>query len=130
MNNDKKIITNPKLIDVIRDVSLDKMFEEIIEIFKLEGVELVRLSGMTNWCRKTSGKNDIPHQAVDSVIRKMRSNNVIEFDYITKCQHCGETSYIVKPKEDFLRKPKMCDSCNTFFALIEGSSLEIIKRDL
>lgn len=116
--------------EIIRDQNLDKMFEEIIDIFKnVEGVELVRLSGLTNWCRKVSGKHDLPAGSLNNIVRKMRENNVISYDYIINCQHCGETSYIIKYKDDFLTTPKLCDSCKSFYSLIEGVNLEKIKRD-
>ncbi|AEO93688.1 gp430 [Bacillus phage G] len=115
--------------EIIRDPILDRMFEEIISIFKLEGVDLVRLSGLTKWCKKHTGRNDIPAHSVDSIIRKMQNNNVIQFDYVIKCPHCGETSYIINHKEDFLNKPKLCDTCSAFYTLIDGANLEKIKRD-
>lgn len=109
-------------VEFWRDSKMDQMMEELISIFKLEGVELVRLSGMTNYCRKISGKFDIPPQAIDGIIRKMKSHGVINFNHITKCPHCGEISYTIKDIN--LTKPKMCDTCNTFFALLDGSTLE------
>lgn len=112
--------------EVIRDEKMDKMFEEIIEIFKLEGVELVRLSGLTNWCKKASGKHDIPDVAIDSIIKKMNSHNVINYHHTLNCPNCNETSYVIKHEEDFKQKPKLCDTCNIFYTLIEGSTLNKI----
>lgn len=114
-------------VEFWRDPNMDAMIEDIIDIFKLEGVELVRLSGMTRRARRIAKKSDIPFQAIDNIIRKLNNHNIIKFDYITKCPHCGEISYIIKYKEDFLQKPKLCDTCSTFFNLLENDTLEIIK---
>ena len=114
-----------KKVEFWRDPVMDAIIEDIITIFtKVEGVELVRLSGMTLRARKISGKNDIPPETIDSIIRKLNTHNILKFNYITKCPHCGEISYIVKSEEEALKKPKLCDSCNTFYALLEGSTLE------
>lgn len=118
-----------KRVEFWRDPALDKMMEEIVDIFtNVEGVKLVRLSGMTRWCRKVSGRHDIPPQAIDNIIRKMNNHGVIKFHHITKCPHCGEISYIIEYEKDYKQKPKLCDTCNTFFALLEGSTLEEINK--
>lgn len=115
--------------EIIRDQNIDKMLEEIIEIFKLEGVKLVRLSGMTKWCKKISGKNDLPKQAVDNIIRKMNINGIIKYNHIINCPHCGETSYVIEFEDDYKQKPKLCDTCDIFYALLEGATLETYNID-
>lgn len=114
-----------KKVEFWRDPVMDTLIEDIIDIFtKLEGVELVRLSGMTIRARNLTGKHDIPPQTIDSIIRKLNSHNVINYHYITKCPHCGEISYQVKLPEDNNRTLKMCDSCRSFYSLSEGTTLE------
>lgn len=114
-----------KKVQFWRDEKMDKMIDDIIDIFtNVEGVKLVRLSGMTLRARSISGKHDIPPEAIDNIIKKLDSNGIIKFHYITKCPHCGEISYQVELAEDYKTKPKMCDSCSSFFALLEGSTLE------
>lgn len=116
-------------VEFWRDHAMDKMIEDIVDIFNnVEGVHLVRLSGMTMRARKVSGKNDIPPEAIDAIIRKLRAAGIIKFDYIVKCPHCGEISYTIIYNEDFKQKPKLCDSCSSLYALLEGSTLENLKK--
>lgn len=115
-------------VEFWRDPKMDALIEDIIDIFKLDGVELVRLSGMTLRARKISEKSDLPPEAVDSIIKKLKANSIINFDYITKCPHCGEISYVIIYKEDFNQKPKLCDSCSAFYSLLEGATLETFKN--
>lgn len=111
-------------VGFIRDEGIDAMISDIIDIFmNVEGVNLVRLSGMTKRASRISGKGDMPPETVDSIIKKLKSAGVIQYMYIVNCPHCGERSYIVKEEEGFKEKPKMCDTCNTFFTLIEGSTI-------
>jgi hypothetical protein len=112
-------------IDFLHDAGMDAMIKDIIDIFiHIEGVELVRLSGMVKRAQKISGKWDLTKELVDSVIKKLKFANIINYKYIVNCPHCGEKSYIIKPTGDFKNKPKMCDTCNTFYSLIEGSTIE------
>lgn len=122
-------MSDKKILEVWRDPNMDRAIEDVIDIFtNVDGVLLVRLSGMTKRFAQVSGKFDVPPEAVDNIIRKLNSNNIINFDYITKCRHCGEISYIIKHEPDFLTKPKMCDTCQTFYSLLDGDNLEIIKK--
>lgn len=117
-----------KEIEFWRDPSMDAMLDDIVEIFtKVEGVELVRLSGMTNRARRISGKFDLPSQSLDNIIRKLYNAQIINFAYITKCPHCGETSYQIKGEVEKI-KAKLCDTCQTLFLPCEGSTLEKLKR--
>lgn len=114
-----------KRVEFWRDPAMETLIEDIIEIFtKIEGVNLVRLSGLTIRARKVSGKSDIPPQAIDNIIRKLYKNNIINILHITKCPHCGEISYVVKTDDPFNTKPKLCDTCSTLFALLDGTTLE------
>lgn len=112
-------------VEFWRDPAMDAMIQDIVDIFtNVEGVELVRLSGMATRARKVSGKNDIPDSAIDNIIRKLQHAGVIGIKYITKCPHCLETSYHIILKDGWKEKPKLCDTCNTFYSLIENSTLE------
>lgn len=108
-----------------RDPMMDAMIQDIIDIFtNVEGVELVRLSGMASRARRISGKNDIPDVAIDNIIRKLYVSNVIDIKYITKCPHCSEISYCTVLKENWKEKPRLCDTCSTMYVLLENSTLE------
>jgi hypothetical protein len=111
-------------VEFWRDPLMDSMIEDIIDIFHMEGVELVRLSGMTRRARNIINKHDLPPEAVHNIILKLKNSNIINFKHITRCPHCGETSYQIKCADDFLIKPKLCDTCNTLYALLHGSTLE------
>jgi hypothetical protein len=111
-------------VEFWRDPKMDAIIEDVIDIFKLDGVELVRLSGMTQRARNISGLHDIPHQAIDGIIRKLNAAGIIKFHYITKCPHCGEISYQVKYDGVSPIGPKLCDTCSTMFQPVNGSTLE------
>ena len=120
---------NKPKIDLLRDSKMDEMMQDIIDIFTIvEGVELVRLSGMTNRAKKISGKQDMNAYAVDKIIRTLNANKVISYGCIIKCPHCGEISYVLNYSQEFHSKPKMCDTCNTFYKLQEGSTIEVQKK--
>lgn len=115
-------------VEFWRDPAMDKMINEIIEIFtKIEGVQLVRLSGMTQRIRNISGKHDIPPEVIHNIILKLKSAKIINFKHILRCPHCGETSYQIICEDNFLVKPKFCDTCSTLYALLPGSTLEDIN---
>ena len=108
----------------IKDPGMDAMISDIVDIFvNVEGVNLVRLSGMTNRARKISGRIDMPKETVNSVINKLKNSGIIKYSCTTICPHCGETSYIIKSEDGFLLKPKICDTCSTFYTLVDGISL-------
>lgn len=109
---------------MLKDNRLDEMMKDIIDIFMtLEGVELVRLSGITRRSKKISGMDDLNEETLDKIIRKLKENNIIYYQFITHCPHCGETSYQIKDYD--ITKPKLCDTCKTMFNLINSSSLEV-----
>jgi phage terminase large subunit GpA-like protein len=111
-------------IHFLRDEKIDLMISDIVDIFtNVEGVELVRLSGITQRANNISGKGDIPRQSVDGVIVKLKNAGIIKYKYTTICPHCNEKSYIVVAEDNFKNKPKLCDTCNTFYSLIEGTNI-------
>ena len=109
-------------MEFFRDPRMDKMLTDIVEIFSLEGVELVRLSGITSRAKRISGLNDLTESAVDNIIHKMRDVGVITWEYIMKCPHCGEISYQVTERD--MTIPKLCDTCGTIYKLTEDMNLE------
>lgn len=116
-------------VEFWRDPKMDEAIQDVIDIFtNVEGVELVRLSGMTRRFASISEKSNIPKEAIDNIIRKLNIQNIIDFKHVIKCKHCGEVSYIVKHTEEFLIKPKLCDTCSTFYHLDTDSLETIIKK--
>jgi hypothetical protein len=104
------------------------MIADIVDIFtNIEGVELVRLSGMTRRANSINKNSNLPSDAIDRIIKKLKYAGVINYKYVTKCPHCGEQSYIILCEHDFKTKPKMCDTCNTFYSLIDGHTIEDAK---
>lgn len=116
-------------VEFWRDPVIDNMIKEIIDIFKLEGVQLVRLSGMTKRVRNITNKQDIPVDIVHNIIIKLKNGGVIDYKHITRCPHCGETSYQVLYEDDFITKPKLCDTCGTLYALLPGTTLEYMESE-
>lgn len=112
-------------VEFWRNPIMDAIIADIIDIFtNIEGVILVRLSGMTNRARKQSGKNDISYEVIDSIIKKLNAANIIKIHYITKCPSCNETSYQVKYDGISPLGAKICDSCSVLYQLIDGYTLE------
>lgn len=107
--------------EILKDPQMDIIIENIISIFtQIEGVELVRLNGITNYLQKISGKN-ISIDEVNLIIEKLKNAQIIKYDYIYVCPHCKEKSFIIEFKNE--NKVKLCDSCQTFYQLIEGATL-------
>lgn len=104
---------------MIQDKYMDEMIKDIIEIFNMKGVELVRLSGLQ---RRSSllAKMNIPFDTLENIIYKLKNAQLIKYEYITVCPHCGEKSYQIKKIEN---NAKLCDTCKTYYSLIKDSSL-------
>ncbi|MNM41330.1 hypothetical protein D3C81_521460 [compost metagenome] len=100
---------------------MDRLIEEMIDIFKLEGVKLVRLSGLTRKAQSMTGKKDLNANAIHSIVLKLHDANVVNYNCILNCPHCGETSYCI---EDFNNQIKLCDTCNTIYHLSEGITMQ------
>ena len=105
-----------------RDPEMDRMIEDIIEIFtKVEGVELVRLSGLTQRAARVGNKPGISPEIIDNIVHKLKGASVINYQYLTYCPHCFEVSYQITEKDP--RKPKLCDTCKTMYNLIDGETI-------
>lgn len=108
--------------DFMKDPKMETMINDIIEIFtKIEGVELVRLSGMTKHCHQLTGFYSLKEQDIDVILHKLKNASIINWKFITRCPHCGEISYQIKdiPKTSV----KLCDTCGTMYSLVPGDSL-------
>lgn len=96
-----------------RDPFMDQLIQSIINIFNdIEGVELVRLNGLTRHLNKMK---PISVKEVKTIIEKLNMANVINYKYKLCCPHCQEVSYIIIPKEN--NNVKMCDTCQIFYQL-------------
>lgn len=105
-----------------RDPKLDAIIQDIIDIFSLEGVELVRLSGLLN--REQKILENLTSEALNNIITKLRTNGIIQYKFTTHCPHCQEISYQIVELD--LMKIKTCDTCKTFYHLISGITLKEI----
>ncbi|MFW6243220.1 MAG: hypothetical protein ACOC2W_03580 [bacterium] len=105
-----------------RNEKMDKIIEDIIDIFtNVEGVELVRLSGLTKRAINISGFNDLKPYQLDNIIKKLNRNNIINFKYIMICPHCDEVSYQIIERDN--TNQKLCDTCKTMYKLNKGSTI-------
>lgn len=106
-----------------KDPKMEEMIEDIIDIFtKVDGVELVRLSGLTKRAKRITGFNDLSESVIDNILHKLRDVGVVTWEYRMLCPHCGEISYQVTARDS--NKPKLCDSCGTIYKLTEHATIE------
>ena len=106
---------------MIHDKGMDDMLSDIVSIFNMEGVELVRSSGLRKRVSSIANMN-ISYETLDSIINKLKSAGLINYEYITICPHCGEKSYQIKKING---TAKLCDTCKTYYSLIKDSSFII-----
>ncbi len=100
--------------------ALDKFLNELIEIFTLEGVEYVRLTGLHKHMANMGVQMD-----KDMLIRtvgKFRAAGAIAWQYALVCPHCGERFWQVTPR-DTLQQIKQCDNCQQLFIPEPGTTL-------
>lgn len=138
---------------MLKDIQMDKMLEDIVEIFhlnekieqehqenlkkleetnssditetpKFQKVNLVRLSGLTRRANRISGRI-ISHETIDYIVQKMKLQNIIDFRYSFQCPFCGEIIYQI---EDIpADKPRLCDSCQSIIIPNQCLHSAIIK---
>jgi hypothetical protein len=106
---------------------LDSMMKDIVDIFNLEGVKLVRLSGLFLREREISNYKDLTPDELDKIVHKLKKANVINYQYITYCPHCNEVSYQVEKQENPF-KAKRCDTCGQIFIPQNEISLYELKQ--
>jgi len=91
------------------------MMRDIIDIFNLEGVELVRLSGLFVRARRISNMQELMPEDVDKIVHKLKKNKIIKYEYILYCPQCKDVLYIVKYKTDNPYSAFVCHTCNAIF---------------
>ena len=117
----KKAIENANKNPLTNDTRMNKLITETIDIFvNVEGVELVRLSGLTRHLKNLTNI-DLSMDAVNNIVHKLKNANLINWQYIMKCPFCGEIIYQIKERDK--RLPKLCDSCKSMFQLVENDTL-------
>ena len=102
-------------------MDLDSMMKDIIDIFNLEGVELVRLSGLLRRESKISNCQVLDEQLLKRIIQKLRLQNIIKYRYVMKCPHCQEVSYQITERNP--TDLKICDTCGQMYIPTKGVSL-------
>jgi hypothetical protein len=96
---------------MVHDSLMDKALEDIVDIFtNVEGVKLVRRSGLL--IRESSiagGIIDAP--TIDTILHKMKMQNVINYKYVFQCPYCNEVIYRVddQPSDQLY----LCDTCQS-----------------
>ena len=111
----------------MNDAKLDKIINDIIYIFNLEGVELVRLSGLVKRFNEITRINP---ETIHTYIIKLKRSKLINFNKITICPHCKEISYRIK---DISNEHKiLCDSCQNNYDIINELTIydDISKIEL
>lgn len=103
-------------------MDLDSMMKDIIDIFNLDGVELVRLSGLLKREISISNYQSLDKDMLDRIIHKLKAQKIINYLYILKCPYCGEISYQIKERKR-LNEAKICDTCNSVYIPSIGDSL-------
>lgn len=104
--------------------SLDFILQDIVEIFNLQEVELVRLSGLL--ARQQRIEHEITPQWLHIAINKLKKENVINYSVSCFCPHCKEIFYIKTPIVQHT-----CDTCGikfniNFLNLITNNNIDPI----
>ena len=103
-------------------MDLDSMMKDIIEIFNLEGVELVRLSGLYRRELRISNCKALDIDMLDRIVHKLKQQKIIHYRYILKCPHCGEVAYQITERQT-PTQIKVCDTCMTTYIPTKDVSL-------
>jgi len=109
------------------NIDLDSMMHDIVDIFNLEGVELVRLSGLFMRERQISNDENLTPEMLDKIIHKLQKAGIIHYEYILYCPHCYEVTYQVK-KQDNPYKAKRCDTCGQIY--IPQNEISIFEQKI
>ena len=107
-------------------IDLDSMMRDIIDIFNLEGVELVRLSGLLRRELRISNCTVLDETSIKRAIQKLRQEGIIHYHYVMKCPHCHEISYQVVDRNP--TDLKVCDTCGQMYIPTKGVSLFDLKE--
>ena len=124
---------------MLRDFKMDNMLEDIVDIFhlnekieqeekrnlesqnnspsivevpKLQKIELIRLSGLIQRASRISGQI-INLEIMLHILNKMKLQNIINWQYSYQCPYCKEIFFQIDntPAD----KAKLCDTCQTMF---------------
>ncbi len=109
-------------------MDLDSMMKDIIDIFNLEGVELVRLSGLHKRALRISNCQSLDRDMLDRIIHKLKRQGIIHYDYILKCPRCNELTYQIAKRES-PTKIKLCDTCKSLYIPTKNISLFELKEE-
>jgi len=109
------------------NIDIDSMMHDIVDIFNLEGVELVRLSGLFMRERQISNDNNLTPEMLDKIVHKLKKAGIIHYEYILYCPHCYEITYQVK-KQDNPYKAKRCDTCGQIY--IPQNEISIFEQKI
>ena len=105
-----------------RDEDMDSVIKNIILIFnQTEGVELVRLNGLTKYLQKNMDSLSV--ESVETIIRKLKEAEIINYELVLHCPFCQETSFILKDFSTPTIK-KLCDTCVVFDYITKNETLE------
>ena len=99
---------------------LDLILSDIVEIFNMEKVELVRLSGLT--LREKKIDFNISGEFLNKIIAQLKKRNAINYNKIVYCPHFKEIFYLKKEIKD----TKICDTCKNIFSI---NSFNIINEN-
>lgn len=113
-------MNDDELDRLVATQGLDALLRELVEIFNLEGVELVRLSGLHRHAVGLGAR--ITPEQLERTVAKFRAAGLIAWRYALHCPHCGELSWQVVPRED-LRAAKLCDTCGQLYIPEPGRTL-------
>ena len=99
----------------------DILIQDIVDIFNMEQVKLVRLTGLVR-------REKIDAASLHLIIYKLHQANVIHYDICCYCPHCREIFYLKQNEKDH-----QCDTCglkfniNTFNIINEKDISKIIQ---
>ena len=110
---------------MIHDIPMDNMLNDIVDIFtQVQGVELVRLHGLTRRAQRISNMSGIDEFTLNNILNKMKKQGIINWRYSYQCPQCGETYYQIKDvPNDTL---KICDTCQHMFIPKDHLQQEVI----
>ena len=100
----------------VQVVGFDAMMRDVIDIFNLEGVNLVRLSGLHRREVRVSGDDRLSPTTVELVVDKLRRAKVINFRFKMRCPTCGEVFYQIIAHDV---GAKLCDTCSSMFVVVK-----------
>ena len=102
-------------------MNLDSMMRDIIDIFNLEGVELVRLSGLHKRALRISNYHALDREVLNRIIYKLKRQGLIKYQYILQCPYCNEISYQITDRD--VSSAKICDTCKSIYIPTKDVSL-------